>query len=102
MKTDRNIVQIIGSTRFKDDMMKTAWELSRKGWVVILPLFRPEGSKDIDEELLEDIGFFRITKADIVLVYNKDNYTGSSTRKEIQFCKLINKEMVYLEGNRVG
>ena len=51
MEENRLSVMIIGSTRFKKEMEETAWELSRKGWVVWLPLFRPEDADDIDESL---------------------------------------------------
>ena len=97
MEENRLSVMIIGSTRFKKEMEETAWELSRKGWVVWLPLFRPEDADDIDESLLEDIGLAKIDMVDTVLVFNKDHYIGSSTQKEIEYCKFIKKPMRYLE-----
>lgn len=97
MEENRLSVMIIGSTRFKKEMEETAWELSRKGWVVWLPLFRPEKAEDIDEEILEDIGLAKIDMVDCVLVFNKDHYIGSSTQKEIEYCKFNNIPMRYLE-----
>lgn len=92
----RPTIQIIGSTRFKKEMEELAWELTRKGYLVWLPNFKPDRSTDIDESLLEDIGFCKLQIVDEVFVFNKDNYIGSSTKKEIDLCKKINKKMTYL------
>lgn len=92
----RPSIQIIGSTKFKKEMEELAWELTRKGYLVWLPNFKPDKSSDIDESLLEDIGFAKLNLVDEVFVFNKDNYIGSSTKKEIEYCKKIDKKMTYL------
>lgn len=37
----------------------------------------------------------RIKLADAILVVNVDGYIGSSTSKEIEFAKSLNKEIIY-------
>lgn len=99
---EREIVVLIGSTRFKDSFEEEAWRLTSKGYIVWLPNFRPSSmmAKDFDipEEDLEDIGFRKIDKADHVYVINEDGYVGSSTQKEIDHATEIGKPISYMEG----
>lgn len=89
----RPIVMIIGSCRFLEDMKKEAWELTRKGYIVLTPEEKPEESEDIDIEILEANGLYKIDMADEVLLFNKDGYVGESTAKEIKYCFENNKPM---------
>ena len=97
----RDVVAMIGSTRFQNTFIEKCWELSAKGFVVTLPNFRPATQMakgfDIPEEILEDIGFKRIDMADKVYVVNEDGYIGDSTRKEIAYAKSIGKNIKYME-----
>ena len=99
--TSRKTVLLIGSTRYMQDFIETAWSLTKEeGCVVLLPNFRPntmmaEGF-NIDEEILEDIGFCKIDFVDEVFVINPENYIGSSTSKEIAYAKSIGKPLRYL------
>lgn len=98
---ERQIVVLIGSTRFKTSFEEEAWRLTSKGYIVWLPNFRPEHMMapgfDIPEEDLEDIGFSKIDKADLVYVVNEGGYVGSSTSKEIEHAKLVGKPIEYME-----
>lgn len=38
----------------------------------------------------------RIKLADDILVVNADNYIGNSTKSEIEFAKLLNKEIIII------
>ena len=103
----RKIVLLIGSTRFQDDFLEVAWKLTKeKGCVVLLPNFRPSTmmSKgfDIDEDILEDIGFTKIDFCDEVYVVNVDGYIGSSTAKEIEYAKFIEKPVYFVYENIEG
>lgn len=99
----REVVVMIGSTRFQNSFIEEAWNLTKEGKIVWLPNFRPSTmmSKgfDIPEEELEDIGFNKIDIADSVFVVNEDGYIGSSTSKEIEHAKSINKPIRYMVEN---
>lgn len=99
--SDRAVIAMIGSTRFQDTFIDKCWEFSALGYVVSLPNFRPANKMakgfDIPEDILEDIGFKRIAKADKVYVVNEDGYIGDSTRKEITYAKSIGKNIKYME-----
>ncbi len=94
---DIEIVVIIGSTKFMDDIRKKAWELTNQHKFVLLPIERPENTEDIDIDLLEEFGYMRIDMSDTVFVFNKDCYIGESTRKEIEYAQFNNKKIIYLE-----
>lgn len=97
----RDVVAMIGSTRFQNTFIEKCWELSAKGFVVTLPNFRPATQMakgfDIPEDILEDIGYKRIDMADKVYVVNEDGYIGSSTKKEIEYAKEMGKNIKYME-----
>ena len=96
----REVVVMIGPTRFQDSFIEEAWKLTKEGKIVWLPNFRPSTmmSKgfDIPEEELEDIGFSKIDMADSVYVVNEEGYVGSSTSKEIEHAKSIGKPIKYM------
>ena len=100
--SSRKVVLLIGSTRFHDEFIETAWKLTKEeGCVVLLPNFRPSTMMakgyDIDEETLEDIGYCKIDFSDEVYVINVNGYIGSSTSKEIAYAKSIGKPIKYYE-----
>lgn len=99
--SSRKVVVLIGSTRFFNHFFEEAWRITNEDHsIVILPNFRPDNmmSKefDVDEEILEDIGYSKIDFCDEVVVVNYDNYIGSSTRREIEYAKSIGKPIRYL------
>lgn len=100
MINGRKVIMIIGSTRFIEDMRRKAWELTRRGNIVLLPEERPKDAKDIDINLLESIGIDKIDFADEVLLFNKNGYIGESTSKEIVHILSTNKKMVVLEEDK--
>lgn len=100
-ENNRLVIAMIGSTRFYDSFLDKCWDFSALGYIVSLPNFRPVNKMakgfDIPEDLLEDIGFKRIEKADKVYVVNEDGYIGSSTRKEIEYARSLGKNIKYME-----
>ena len=44
---------------------------------------------------LKEEHFKKIELSDAILVINKDNYIGESTRLEIEYAKSLNKEIIY-------
>lgn len=100
-KGKREVIAMIGSTRFQNTFIEKCWEFSALGYIVTLPNFRPASMMakgfDIPEDILEDIGFERVNMADKVYVINEDGYIGSSTRKEIDYAKSLGLDIKYME-----
>lgn len=92
-------ITIIGSTKFRAEIKAWAWEKTKQGFLVF---FSPFAKEEIDEletyrELLEELHCQKILMADMVFVFNKNNYIGASMRDEIKFASMNNKILKYLE-----
>ena len=99
-------VVLCGSRRFKPEMRKFGRKLKEKGIVVYEPYLHSGGDewKTLSEAYKRFIflglthdHFYKIKKADIVFVYNKDGYIGNSTKLEIEYAKKLDKEVMYLQ-----
>ena len=96
------IVTLCGSTKFKDEFLKTQKELTLKGYIVIsVGLFGHSGDNEVFsdgvKEMLDDMHKAKIDLADAIFVINVDGYIGESTKNEIEYAKKHNKEIFYLE-----
>ena len=97
----RNIITLCGSTRFKNEFLKLAKELTLRGNIVFYPiLFSHSENKRYDEEtlkMLSEIHKCKIEMSDEIFVINKDGYIGESTKEEIKYAKDLGKRISYLE-----
>jgi hypothetical protein len=94
-------VVICGSSRFAPEMREFAQKLKDLGVVVYEPhLYRASGGvwneiKDFDKKFvalgLTHDHFYKIRKADVVYIFNKDGYAGVSTNIEIGYAVALNK-----------
>ena len=96
------IITLCGSTKFKDEFLKTQKELTLKGYIVIsVGLFGHSGDNEVFsdgvKEMLDDMHKAKIDLADAIFVINVDGYIGESTKNEIEYAKKHNKEIFYLE-----
>lgn len=94
------IITVCGSLRFVNEMMEITEKMELQGNCMLVPIYNPnKASKDdfTEEEalMLDKMHKERIKLADAILVVNVDNYIGSSTKKEIEFAKSLNKEIIY-------
>ena len=48
-------------------------------------------------EILSKLHFEKIKISDAIYVVNVNGYIGEATKKEIEFAKSLNKEILYLE-----
>lgn len=79
-------------------MMIAAQKLSLEGYCVLTPIYPViEGIEITDEllKLLKEQHFKKIELSDAIVVINKDNYFGVSTKLEIEFAKKLNKDILY-------
>ena len=88
-----SIITLCGSTRFKDLFLEAARDLTLQGWIVLMPgvfghadnfEWTEEQKKNLDELHLE-----KIRMSNAIFVLNYEEYIGESTKKEIEYAKLI-------------
>lgn len=92
------IITICGSLKFQKEMMIEAQKLALDGTCVLIPIFPLIENIEINSEQLQNLKeehFKRISLSDSILVINKNNYIGESTKLEIEFAKSLNKEIIY-------
>lgn len=94
------IITVCGSLRFVNEMMEITEKMELQGNCMLVPIYNPKkvSKDDFTEEealMLDKMHKERIKLADAILVVNVDNYIGSSTKKEIEFAKSLNKEIIY-------
>ncbi len=71
-----------------------------EGNCMLVPIYNPYNTgKDAftDEEMkmLSKMHYEKIKLSDAILVVDVDGYIGSSTSKEIEYAKSLNKEILY-------
>ena len=94
------IITLCGSLQFQKEMMETAEKMALEGNCILTPVYPIlENVERTDEQLekLKKAHFKRIELSDAILVINKENYIGKSTRLEIEYAKKLRKEIIYLE-----
>lgn len=92
------IVTICGSTKFKDDMMRVAKELTLENKIVLMPLvFAHKGDKitDKQKENLDKLHLSKIDLSDTVVIVTVDDYIGESTKNEIIYAIKKGKNVQY-------
>ncbi len=96
------IITLCGSTKFKEDFIAQQKRLTLEGNIVIsVGLFGHSGDEEVWAEytkpMLDDMHKRKIDLADEIFVINIGGYIGSSTRSEIDYAKMTNKPVRYLE-----
>lgn len=92
------VVTICGSMKFKDKMMEVARDLEIKNkYVVIQCVYSNDKFNEEEQVLLADLHYKKIDISDAIYVVNVDGYIGTSTKKEIEYAKSLNKEIFSLE-----
>lgn len=100
------VITICGSTKFKNEMLNTAKELTLNGNIVLMPFVFTHCDDEITDEqrlLLYQLHFKKIEMSDAIFVVNVDNYIGESTKNEIKYAKKLGKIISYLvDGTSIG
>ena len=94
------VVTICGSTRYKKEMMKISEELELiNKFVVIQCIYNINNKKytEKDLDILAQIHREKIDISDAIYVVNIDGYIGESTKSEIEYAIMKNKEVLYHE-----
>lgn len=93
------VVTLCGSTKFKDQFLKTQKELTLDGYIVVsVGLFGHSGDIITEEQkvMLDDMHKRKIDMADEIFVINVDGYIGNSTKSEIEYALKTGKGVAYL------
>lgn len=94
------VITLCGSLKYQSEMMIVAENLSLKGNCVLTPVYLTSDASNLTKsELknLKDAHLKRIELSDTIYVVNKDKYIGNSTKKEIDYAKSLNKEIIYMK-----
>ena len=103
------VVTLCGSTKFKEQFMKTQKDLTLQGNIVLsVGLFGHSGDNEVWEnmdegtltktkEMLDDMHKRKIDMSDEIFVINVGGYIGESTKSEIEYAKASGKNVRYLE-----
>ncbi len=109
MVKNYKVITLCGSTKFKDEFLKTQKDLTLQGNIVIsVGLFGHSGDNEVWEnmdegtltktkEMLDDMHKRKIDMADEIFVINVNGYIGSSTKSEIEYALKTGKKVNYLE-----
>ena len=92
------IITLCGSLKFQKEMMIIAEKMALEGNCILTPVYPIiENCERTDEQLekLKKTHFKRIELSDAILVINKNNYIGDSTKLEIEYAKKLGKEIMY-------
>jgi len=93
------IITICGSYKFKKEMNEITEKMTLKGNCVLAPneLTKPNKEAYTKEEamIIGSMHKEKIKLSDAILVVNVNNYIGDSTKREIEYAKSLNKEILY-------
>ena len=92
------IITLCGSLKFQKEMMIIAEKMALEGNCILTPVYPIiENCERTDEQLkkLKKAHFKRIELSDAILVINKNNYIGDSTKLEIEYAQKLGKEIMY-------
>ena len=94
------IVTICGSFKFQKEMLEIVEKLSLEGYCILHPIYSVNTKLVLTEEQIEVLKeghLKRIEISDAIFVCNIDGYVGESTKKEIEYSKKLNKEIMYYD-----
>ena len=101
------IICLCGSTRFMEAFFEAGWDFTLQGYIVlsvgVCKHAEHHGAEALGQDVadrLDELHLRKIDLADEVFVLNVGGYIGSSTRKEIDYAKGLNKPIRYLEDKR--
>lgn len=93
------IITLCGSMQFKNKMIEIAAKLELEGNVVIQCIYFPQNKilSNFELELLSKLHYKKIEISDAIYIVNMDGYIGEATKNEIEYARLLNKEILSLE-----
>ena len=100
------IITLCGSTKFKNEFLDIQKELTLYGNIVLsVGVFSHDENINISDKtkkMLDDMHKRKIDMCDKIVVINKNDYIGESTKSEIECAKIHNKEIIYWYNHKEG
>jgi hypothetical protein len=103
-KGDRpKVICLCGSTKFKDAFIKSNFEFTMQGYIVLSvgwfshsdgSIYTPTQKEKIE---LDELHKRKIDLADEVFIINKDGYIGESTNSELHYAMKKGKKITFME-----
>jgi len=85
------IVCLCGSTRFKEEYLRAAYEYTMQGWIVLtVHAFAHADGISYTEDEKADLDILHLRKIDLaddILIISVDGYIGDSTLREISYAR---------------
>lgn len=100
IKNKYKIITLCGSIKFKSEFLKVQEELTINGNIVLTPNFFNNAKIEIDakmKKMLDEMHRQKIDMSDEIYVINVGGYIGESTKSEIEYAKVKDKKIYYLE-----
>ena len=97
------IITVCGSLKFEEEMKYYAEKLELEGNCVLSIVYPVKKKEEYTQEEINILGlghYKRIELSDAIFVVNKNGYIGNAVKKEIEYAKRLNKEIMYLENIR--
>ncbi len=93
------VITVCGSYKFKKEMVEITEKMTLKGNCVLMPneLTRHNKEEYTEEEarIIGGMHKEKIKLSDAILVVNVNDYIGESTKREIEYARSLNKEILY-------
>jgi hypothetical protein len=94
------IITICGSLKFEEEIKYYTEKLELDGNCVLSIAYPTKEKEAYTQEEIKILGiahFKKIEISDTIFVVNKNGYIGDAVKKEIEYAKRLNKEIMYLE-----
>ena len=96
------VITLCGSAKFKEDFLREQQRLTLAGHIVLsMNFFDNLATEQLDNPntiaMLKDMLKKKIDMSDEIFVINKGGYIGASTLDEIEYAKMTNKKVNYME-----
>lgn len=99
-------ITLVGSTRFRDAFTDWTAILSLAGHVAYgLGGFSTDVNaldKEEQKRRLDLVHLLKVSESEAILVLNVNGYVGESTTREIEFARMLRKEVYWLENTKPG
>jgi len=93
-------ITICGSLKFENEIKLYSEKLSLDGNCVFSLIFPTKDKDKYTKDEIEILGkghLLKIELSDAIFVVNKNGYIGDAVKKEIDYAKKHNKEIMYME-----
>ncbi len=94
------IITICGSMKFQEQMIEAAKRLELEEQYIVIQCVYFDKSRILTSQeinILNELHYRKIEISDAIYVVNVGGHIGESTRKEIEYARSLNKEVLFFE-----